>query len=293
MTDESIKNHDYEKLKDQFTSTTRTVRRNLLVSSALSIILFSIGGEITTLFGINFGKNVPIDIPLGALCIVVIYEFITFVSYGIIDYKSWSLKPNEITYNFSDNKLDLLSKNFEGINKEIKNKKIEMQHFVFSGGNTIPIEFEAMPMPVPDSLPENLDPEIAKTLEAKAFERISNHIKEENIRVSTEIERIVTSFEEEIKEELKEKTNEIEMKLTSSIKNLDDINKEITTHEENIKSYRKAIKKLNFYQLFRIYFIDWSIPIMIGVLGIYLNFHSIKFLYDILLKQLTLTSNFT
>ncbi|EIO4107098.1 hypothetical protein CRN32_10925 [Vibrio vulnificus] len=105
----NYKEFSVEKLSDQFSGTTRTVRRNLLVASSIAIALSVDGIKFGSLFGINLSDNVSSSLAIGAISLIALYELISFIVYGIIDHRSWVIKANSIIHKFQADTLNKIS----------------------------------------------------------------------------------------------------------------------------------------------------------------------------------------
>ncbi|GHB71344.1 hypothetical protein GCM10008107_21110 [Psychrosphaera saromensis] len=107
----AIERYKVEKLNDQFTQTTRTVRRNLLIASSIAIALSVEGMKFKSFFGIDFTDQATAVLAIGAISLIAFYEFFSFLTYGVIDHRSWVLKANSIFYSHSDyNHIDIRKK---------------------------------------------------------------------------------------------------------------------------------------------------------------------------------------
>lgn len=107
--EDSFKNFNIEKLSDQFTGTTRAVRRNLLIVSAIAIALSVDGIKFGTLFGIDLKDVTSSNLAIGAIALIALYEFVSFLIYAAIDHRSWALKANSTLHKFSAEVLNKIS----------------------------------------------------------------------------------------------------------------------------------------------------------------------------------------
>lgn len=272
---ENVKKYKLSKVKDQFTDTTRIVRRNLLIASSLTIIFIMIGSDtnIDSIFGIKLKDNISIFIPIGALSIIVIYELITFLVYALIDFKSWIINKNEITYQFMNieinplietlNKyIDLINIKYEKINNFKPSPNIIQSEF-YKELKKVKEECEAMELGVHDSV-----------LQIDSAKRIAN------------IHTLVSDIENSINS-----SSELINNYNSNIKAFNDmihdIKSHITMYQDRMNKYEKQISSFNFLQYFRIYIIDWGIPILLSSISIYLSLVSlIEFLMVLFFKLL-------
>lgn len=259
----SVNNYNYEKLKDQFTSSTRLVRRNLLVSSSLSITLIVIGDtSISSIFGIKFNESVPVFIPQGILFVAVLYEFIAFITYAVVDHKSWYLKPHETVYKFSHDELNLLTEKLRTAFNQLSSRgTIDLKNF------DIPVN----PMPF------HIDPIEVNQDDADSAE-IEEKVQEFLERTEKEITDLYTTEYTQIRQKMLEKKVQWEQAVNKDIelfdKHVSNLHKLINKHEAGLKKYQNLINTFNLVQIFRIYFIDWGIPLFLGVLSLYLNYVS-------------------
>lgn len=294
--DNEINDYRYEKLKDQLTPSTRNVRRNLLAAASISIVLVLINSKIDGLLGIKFDENVPIYIPLGALYFVVLYEFITFIFYGTIDFKSWRLKPFEKTHQFTESKLQNLTSNLSLLSKKLARNDLKNINLGDIGGHPVPTYFEP-PMPI-DPVHLHVDPmhfdhitggvgaeEWDKFVDAQQnslLEVVDTHQQ----KIASMVESQEKSLEKIVQAETKNFKRQISLKLgdanklidldISNFQNaLDTANDEIQLFKNEVEKYQKGIKSFNMIQRVRIYVIDWGTPLLLGGLSLYLNFDSL------------------
>ncbi|GAW95160.1 MULTISPECIES: hypothetical protein [Colwellia] len=99
-----------EKLSDQFTGSTRTVRRNLLIAASIGIALSVDGIKFGTFFGIDFKDATTSKLAIGAIAVIALYELISFIVYAAIDHRSWVLKANSILHSSAASVLNDVSK---------------------------------------------------------------------------------------------------------------------------------------------------------------------------------------
>lgn len=273
-----INDSKYEKLKDQFTAPTRNVRRNLLAAASLSVVLVLVDAKIDALFGIKFDKNVPMFIPIGALYLVLLYEFVTFIIYGVIDFKSWYLKPHEKTYQFTEGKLQQLTTNLDSLNTSLNRTDPSFISLEVRMGGLVPFQVDSV------QLEHVMGMDISEKhqiLQNKVDEMVGSYQKLFDNLIETEVE----NFKKNISEKLKEADENIKMEVASVRELVDSVNTEVTFFEKGIKKYRQGVKGLNFTQYIRIYAIDWGVPILLGGLSLYLNFNSVMlFIEEIWLK---------
>lgn len=262
-----IDDNKYEKLKDQFTTPTRNVRRNLLAAASLSIVLVLINAKIDGLFGIKFDKNVPIFIPLGALYLVVLYEFIAFTIYGIIDFKSWHLKPFEKTHQFKENKIYQLVSNLEGVTAQLQRNDLTNVTYNDIGGHPMPFHIDPMPL-------EPLD--IAGSDQHRLTEeKVHEFIQAQQQSLDSMVESEVDNFKVVIAQKLEEANSLIKSDIENIQNSLNTAKSEVSLFKKEIETYHSGIKGFNFIQRVRIYAVDWGVPLILGGLSLYLNFDSV------------------
>lgn len=266
-----INDNKYEKLKDQFTTPTRNVRRNLLVAASLSIVLVLINTKIDGLFGMKFDENVPIFIPIGALYFVVIYEYITFIIYGLSDFKSWHLKPFEKTHQFKESKLLQLTVSLESLSNnlvrsDLSNAKIT-QHD--TGGHPISFHIESVPI---GTIIGDEDSKIQGQIQ----KRINSFIKEQEELLKKIAELEANKFKSQVARKLQSANNNIQQDISNIQSIANTAQSEVSAFQKEIKGYQSGIKGFNIIQRIRIYVIDWGVPLILGSLSLYLNVNSVK-----------------
>lgn len=288
---EAIENK-YEKLKDQFTTPTRNVRRNLLVSASLSIIMLVVGTKIDSIFGVKFKEEVPIYIPIGALSVVVLYEFISFISYAFTDYTSWKLKPYEKTYIFTEKRLaeitgDLKSsinnlnlQNIEGLNDVTPTKFVEFKIESTPYGPLIdPVIFhEELQSGINNGTStihpshRDIEEKFRSEIEVKAEKRINELVQGKTEELNNLIKSEANKHVEELNSTLNDARIAIESNLESFTSATDNIADFINSYENNIKDYYQEVKSFNFFQWIKIYPIDIVIPLLLGVFSLFLTY---------------------
>lgn len=91
---------DASVLKDQFSGTTRAVRRNLLIAASLAILISLEGIKLGNVFGMELSNSVSLALAKGAISVVVLYELFSFVVYGWIDYAAWRIKTTSLLISY-------------------------------------------------------------------------------------------------------------------------------------------------------------------------------------------------
>jgi hypothetical protein len=108
-----------EKLSDQFTGSTRTVRRNLLIAASIGIALSIDVIKFGTFFGIDFKDATTSNLAIGAIAIIALYELISFIVYAAIDHRSWVLKANSILHSSAASVLNDVSKHTRQVQDQL------------------------------------------------------------------------------------------------------------------------------------------------------------------------------
>jgi hypothetical protein len=277
----------YEKLKDQFSSPTRNIRRNLLISASLSLILLVVGTEIDSLFGVKFKDNIPVFYPLGALFILVFYEFISFISYAITDYISWKLKPYEKTYQFTEEKLSEIIKDLKSSSENLTTqgtdafKDIELDPILKFEIQSVPYGPLIDPVIFQQDL-ENGKQTISPThreveekyrseIENKAEKFIKEVLDEKTKELNKLLEREINNVKNIYNEELSKGLNTIEENLSFVKSTSEEMNDFVGNYKNNLVKYHEEIKKFNVFQLVKIYFIDFGVPITLGLFSMYMT----------------------
>jgi hypothetical protein len=93
------------KLRDQFSDSTRTVRRNLLIASSIGIVLSAHALKLTDVFGIDLKDPATASIAVGAISLVAAYELLSFVTYAAIDHMAWRLNARSVVHNTQGDRL--------------------------------------------------------------------------------------------------------------------------------------------------------------------------------------------
>ena len=124
--EDTYKNFNIEKLSDQFTGSTRVVRRNLLIASSIAIALSVDGIKFGTLFGIDLKDITSSQLAIGAIALIALYELISFIVYATIDHRSWVLKANSITHNFQADKLNKIREFTSGMVGQLASFRTEL-----------------------------------------------------------------------------------------------------------------------------------------------------------------------
>jgi hypothetical protein len=94
-----------QKLKDQFSGSTRTVRRNLLIAASIGIVLSAHALKLTAVFGIDLKDPATASIAVGAISLVAAYELLSFVTYAAIDHMAWRLNARAVVHKIQDDRL--------------------------------------------------------------------------------------------------------------------------------------------------------------------------------------------
>ena len=110
---------EIEKLSDQFTGSTRAVRRNLLIAASIGIALSIDGIKFGTFFGIDFKDATTSNLAIGAIAIIALYELISFIVYAAIDHRSWVLKANSILHSSAASVLNDVSKHTKQVQDQL------------------------------------------------------------------------------------------------------------------------------------------------------------------------------
>ncbi len=93
------------KLRDQFSQSTRTVRRNLLIAASIGIVLSAHALKLTDVFGIDLKDSATASIAVGAISLVAAYELLSFVTYAAIDHMAWRLNARSVVHNAQGDRL--------------------------------------------------------------------------------------------------------------------------------------------------------------------------------------------
>jgi hypothetical protein len=96
--EEAIKEYKIERLNDQFSGTTRTVRRNLLIASCAALVLSINGLKLSGFFGLDLKDLSSATLAIGAISIVAAYELASFIVYATIDHRTWMIKANAVVH---------------------------------------------------------------------------------------------------------------------------------------------------------------------------------------------------
>ena len=101
---------DIARLSDQFTAPTKVARRNLLVASSLAIGLSVEGLRFVNVLGVNLSDTTSAQLAIGAIGVIALYEFCSFIVYGVIDQRSWRLMADSIVHRFTADSLNEIGK---------------------------------------------------------------------------------------------------------------------------------------------------------------------------------------
>lgn len=97
---------DITKLSDQFAGPTRVARRNLLIASSLAIGLSVEGLRFGNVFGVDLSDTTSAQLAIGAIGVIALYEFCSFIVYGVIDQRSWRLSADAMVHRFAADALN-------------------------------------------------------------------------------------------------------------------------------------------------------------------------------------------
>lgn len=199
------------KLKDQFSESTRTVRRNLLIAASIGIVLSAHALKLTGLFGIDFQDFATASIAVGAISLVSAYELLSFVTYASIDHMAWRLNVHSVVHNTQGDRMREI----------VEHTKRTMDQLGY----------------------------IRSKMQSDA-DSVVSAIKSQ----SGVIDRICIEAEQAINE-----------------------------YKSDIAQLKSKAKAYDFAQLFRIYVVDWGIPILLGSTCIARNWYSMgDFLHAVL-----------
>ena len=192
-----------EKLKDQFSEATRTVRRNLLISASAGIILSAHTLKLTSIFGIDLGDETTFSIAVGAISIIATYELLSFVTYAAIDHLSWRINAKTPVHNFQGDRLKDIADSTRQVKDQLSYIRSKM---------------------------------------IRDTDSVVDAIKSQ----SGVIDRICIKAEQTIKQ-----------------------------YQDDVANFRSQTKKYNLMQFFRIFAIDWAIPLILGLACVTLNWYFI------------------
>lgn len=91
----AVQENDLNKIVfvDPFSETTRKVKRNLIVSSFIALLIAVLKLEITGFLGLQTSQlNLGNQLAQGLACAVVIYFFLVFIFSAYIDYSAWQFQ---------------------------------------------------------------------------------------------------------------------------------------------------------------------------------------------------------
>lgn len=134
---EAIDEATIENLKDQFSGTTRVVRRNLLIAASLAILLSVDGIKLGNVLGIDLSSLVSAELAKGAISAVVIYELISFVVYAWIDQAGWQIKRKSVLHTYAKKSIDGIQANTKQVADQLNYVRSMMTSDDYSVVNAI------------------------------------------------------------------------------------------------------------------------------------------------------------
>lgn len=117
---------DASVLKDQFTGTTRAVRRNLLISASLAMLISIDGIKLGNVLGIDLSNMVSFALAKGAITLVVLYELVSFIAYAWIDHASWKIKSKALIHSYALQLIADIKENTRQVSDQLKYIRYKM-----------------------------------------------------------------------------------------------------------------------------------------------------------------------
>lgn len=199
---DSVNDLHVRRLNDQFSGTTRAVRRNLLIAASIGIVLSAHTLKLTDVFGIDLKDSATASIAIGAISLIAAYELLSFVTYAAIDHMAWRLNSHSIIHRTQGDRLRDISEHTHSTMDQLRYIRNKM---------------------------------------ASDEDSVVDAIKSQ----SGVIDRICSEAEQAINE-----------------------------YKSDIANLRAGAQRHNYTQLFRIYVVDWAIPLMVGIICMTRNWYS-------------------
>ncbi|MGY6216462.1 hypothetical protein ACW73L_14990 [Methylolobus aquaticus] len=199
---DSVTDLNARRLNDQFSETTRAVRRNLLIAASIGIVLSAHALKLTDVFGIDLNDAATASIAIGAISLIAAYELLSFTTYAVIDHMAWRLNYYSVIHKTQGDRLREVS------------------------GYT------------------------RRTMDQLGYIRAKMTSNEDSVVNAVKSQRGV----------------------------IDDVCSEadqaISEYKSDIAKLKARAQRHNYTQLFRIYAVDWAIPLVVGIICIARNWYS-------------------
>ncbi|WP_236174842.1 hypothetical protein [Pseudomonas pseudonitroreducens] len=199
---DSVNELHVRKLNDQFSGATRAVRRNLIISASIGIVLSAHTLKLTDVFGIDMRDSATASIAIGAVALIAAYELLSFMAYAVIDHMSWRLNAHSVIHRTQ----------FDRLRDIAEHTRRTMDQLLHIRGK-------------------------------------------------------MTSDDDSVVDAIKSQSGVID-----GICSKADL--VVSTYEKDIAHLKARVKAHNYVQLFRVYAIDWAIPLVVGVTCMVRNWHS-------------------